>query len=104
MWFFKSPEIVFGAEALGYLERLEGKRAFIVTDAVIAKLGHVERVKKALEAVGFEVAIFDRVEPDPSLGDGPGRCGRNDRLRTGLDRGPRWRLVPGCRQGDVGPL
>jgi alcohol dehydrogenase class IV len=67
MWFFNSPEIVFGEEALGYLERLEGKRAFIVTDPVVSKLGHAGRVKAALEAAGFEVAIFDRVEPDPSL-------------------------------------
>jgi alcohol dehydrogenase class IV len=67
MWFFNSPEIVFGEEALSYLERLEGKRAFIVTDPVISKLGHPARVKAALEAAGFEVAIFDRVESDPSL-------------------------------------
>ena len=44
MWFFNSPEIVFGEEALSYLERLEGKRAFVVTDAVISKLGHAARV------------------------------------------------------------
>ena len=42
MWFFKAPEIVFGEEALSYLERLQGERAFIVTDPVIVKLGHVE--------------------------------------------------------------
>jgi alcohol dehydrogenase class IV len=67
MWFFKSPEIVFGEESLSYLERLEGRRAFIVTDAVIAKLGHVERVRQVLQAAGFEVDVFDGVEPDPSL-------------------------------------
>jgi alcohol dehydrogenase class IV len=67
MWFFKSPEIVFGEESLGYLEQLEGKRAFIVTDAMIARLGHVARVQAALEAAGFQVSVFDRVEPDPSI-------------------------------------
>lgn len=67
MWFFKSPEIVFGEEALGYLQRLEGKRAIIVTDEVIVKLGHAARVQQVLEEAGFQVAIFDRVEPDPSL-------------------------------------
>jgi alcohol dehydrogenase class IV len=59
MWFFKSPE--------SYLDQLEGKRAFIVTDAVITKLGHTARVKQALQAVGFDVAVFDGVEPDPTL-------------------------------------
>ena len=67
MWFFNSPEIVFGEESLSYLEQLEGKRAFIVTDAVIARLGHVARVKEALQAAGFDVAVFDGVEPDPSI-------------------------------------
>jgi alcohol dehydrogenase class IV len=67
MWFFNSPEIVFGEESLSYLEQLEGKRAFIVTDAVIARLGHAARVKEALQAVGFDVAVFNGVEPDPSI-------------------------------------
>ena len=67
MWFFKSPEFVFGDESLSYLEQLEGKRAFIVTDAVLGQLGHVARVQAVLQAAGFQVAVFDRVEPDPSL-------------------------------------
>jgi alcohol dehydrogenase class IV len=67
MWFFKTPEVVFGEEALGYLERLEGKRAIIVTDEIIVKLGHAARVRQVLEGAGLQVAVFDRVEPDPSL-------------------------------------
>ena len=67
MWFFNSPEIVFGEGSLSYLEQLEGKRAFIVTDAVITRLGHTARVKEALRAAGFDVAVFDGVEPDPSI-------------------------------------
>ena len=50
MWFFKAPEIVFGEESLSYLERLQGQRAFIVTDPVIVKLGHVARVQKVLQS------------------------------------------------------
>jgi len=84
MWFFKSPEIVFGEEALGYLQRLEGKRAIIVTDEVIVKLGHAARVQQVLEEAGLQVAIFDRVEPDPSL----------ETVRAGASRmsefGPDW--------------
>lgn len=67
MWFFKSPEIVFGEEALAYLDQLKGRRAFIVTDATMVKMGHVARVRKALEASGFEVGVYDAVEPDPSI-------------------------------------
>jgi alcohol dehydrogenase class IV len=68
MWFFSSPhQIVFGEESLSYLEQLQGRRAFIVTDAVITKLGHTARVKQLLESSGFVVDVFDGVEPDPSL-------------------------------------
>jgi alcohol dehydrogenase class IV len=67
MWFFKSPEVVFGEESLGYLERLEGTRALIVTDEVIVGLGHAARVQRVLEGAGLQVEIFDRVEPNPSL-------------------------------------
>jgi alcohol dehydrogenase class IV len=67
MWLFKSPEIVFGEESLSYLERLQGHRAFIVTDAMMTKLGHAARVRQALEAAGFEVGIYDGVQADPSI-------------------------------------
>lgn len=67
MWFFKSPEIVFGEEALCYLERLQGRRAFIVTDAMMTKLGHAARVRQVLETAGFEVGCYDGVQADPSI-------------------------------------
>jgi alcohol dehydrogenase class IV len=67
MWFFNSPEIAFGEEALSYLERLEGTRAFIVTDEVIVRLGHAARVEQLLRGAGFQVATYDKVEPNPSL-------------------------------------
>jgi len=67
MWFFKSPEIVFGEGAIGYLEQLKGRRAFIVTDATMRAGGQVDRVRQALQATGFEVGVYDAVEPDPSI-------------------------------------
>ena len=67
MWFFKSPEFYFGEDALSKLEDLSGKRAFIVTDENLHKLGFVDLVRKPLKQAGFEVAVFDDVEPDPCL-------------------------------------
>jgi alcohol dehydrogenase class IV len=67
MWLFNSPDIAYGEGALSYLERLEGKRAFIVTDGFIVRLGHAGRVADILKGLGFEVSIFDKVEPNPSL-------------------------------------
>jgi alcohol dehydrogenase class IV len=67
MWFFNSPEIVFGEDALERLGELSGKRAMIVTDANIVRLGFVERVQKVLSVAGIESAVFAEVEPDPTV-------------------------------------
>ena len=65
---FTSPRtIVFGDGALEYLKDIEGKRALIVTDKVIHKLGFVEKVAKYLKEAGMEVEVFDEVEPEPSV-------------------------------------
>jgi alcohol dehydrogenase class IV len=67
MWYFKSPEIVFGEGALDALDELEGQRALIVTDAVLVELGLVDKVKEHLDKAGVETRVFDAVEPDPSV-------------------------------------
>src|SRR5512135_2297664 len=67
MWFFNSPEVIFGEGALGQLDELPGKRAFIVTDPTLHKLGFTERISEHLRNAGMEVACFPEVEPEPSL-------------------------------------
>jgi alcohol dehydrogenase class IV len=68
MWYFVSPEVVFGEDALSRLSELQGRSAFIVTDQNMVKLGFVERVKEQLTQAGIATAhVFDQVEPDPSL-------------------------------------
>ncbi|MBM4456431.1 MAG: iron-containing alcohol dehydrogenase [Chloroflexi bacterium] len=67
MWFFKSPEIVFGEAALDYLDELPGRRAFIVTDPTLHALGFTERVAARLRKAGLETSCFAEVEPEPSL-------------------------------------
>ena len=67
MWFFKSPEIVYGEDALSYLDELPGSRAFIVTDPVLHSLGFTERIAYHLRKAGMEVGYFAEVEPEPSL-------------------------------------
>lgn len=67
MWFFNSPEIVFGEDALGYLSEIEGQRAFIVTDENMVRLGFVDKVIGHLEKAGIGTRVFAEVEPDPSL-------------------------------------
>jgi alcohol dehydrogenase class IV len=67
MWFFSSPQVVFGEQALSYLERLTGTRAVIVSDANLVRIGMVKRIQQVLAPTGMEVIVIDRVEPDPSL-------------------------------------
>ena len=87
MWFFNSPEVIFGEDALSYLDVLPGKRAFIVTDPILHKLGFTERVAAHLRTAGLEVDCFTEVEPEPSL--------------QTVQRGARIRdLAGGDRRGD----
>ena len=67
MWYFVSPEIVFGEGALDALDELEGRRALIITDRPLVKLGLVDKVQAHLDKAGLEVRIFAEVEPDPSV-------------------------------------
>jgi alcohol dehydrogenase class IV len=67
MWYFVSPQIVFGEGALDALDEIKGQRALIVTDATLVRLGIADRVKAHLDRAGLETHIFDGVEPDPSV-------------------------------------
>jgi alcohol dehydrogenase class IV len=84
MWYFTSPQIVFGESALDALDDLKGHRALVVTDANLVELGLVSLVTAHLDKAGIAHAVFDRVEPDPSL----------DAVRAGarvaLDYEPDW--------------
>lgn len=67
MWYFHSPRIVFGEDALNHLDELVGQRAFIVTDPNVAGLGFIERVQDHLQTAAIESAVFAEIEPEPSL-------------------------------------
>jgi alcohol dehydrogenase class IV len=67
MWNFACPLIVYGDNALDYLAQVKGKKAFIVTDKNIVKLGLAKLVTDQLDAVNIEWKIFDEIEPEPSL-------------------------------------
>jgi len=66
MWWFQSPKIAFGEDALEALKDLEGKKAFIVTDKTVRSRGHVDEVSKYLKEAGMEIEVFDGVEREPS--------------------------------------
>lgn len=66
-WLRIPPEIYFEPGAIQYLAELPARRAFIVTDPTMVKLGYVERAKHFLDQAGIQVQVFSDVEPDPSV-------------------------------------
>lgn len=64
MWQFSSPFIVFGEDALDYLDNVAARQFFIVTDANMTRLGLVKTIAQHLNA---PYSVFDQVEPEPSL-------------------------------------
>ncbi len=67
MWFFNSPQIIFGEGALSYLAQIHGTRAYIITDPQMVAFGFVELVKQQLAEANIETRVFAEVEPEPSL-------------------------------------
>lgn len=67
MWYFNSPKIVFGEDAIQELSIIEGKRAYIVTDDMMVNLGYTLIVIDQLEQAGIQHEVFSEVEPDPSI-------------------------------------
>jgi len=89
MWYFSSPQIVYGEGALSHLGTLQGERACVVTDATLVRLGLLAPVLEALESSGMQVKIIDSVEPDPSLGT------VREGARQMLDFAPQWIVAVG---------
>jgi alcohol dehydrogenase class IV len=54
------------ARLCGLIGGSGARRTMIATDAVLARLGLVEPVRRALEAEGIDVAVFDGIVPDPT--------------------------------------
>lgn len=66
-WFKIPQKIYFEFGSLQYLSKLHGRRAVIVTDPYMVKLGFVEKVTHYLEKIPLEYRIFSEVETDPSV-------------------------------------
>ena len=67
MWYFDSPHVIFGEEALTFLAQLTGRHAFVITDPNIVRLGLAQLVVDQLTAANLAYTIFDEVELEPSL-------------------------------------
>lgn len=89
MWFFRSPTIVFGEEALLHIRELRGQRAFVVTDKVINEKGLIAPVLFQLQHAGISARVYDTIEAEPAL----------DAIEAGADAmedyGPDWIVAVG---------
>lgn len=70
--FYSAGRIVFGSGVVNrlgqFLKPWGSKRALVVTDAILVRVGVVEQVASPLRAAGIDVALFDGGEPEPSFG------------------------------------
>ncbi len=76
MWYFRSPEIIFGEESLSYLETLGIGKAVIVTDKNIAAAGMVDRVKANMPDT--ECMVIDDIPEEPRYADIAGHLDKID--------------------------
>jgi alcohol dehydrogenase class IV len=68
MWFFRSPEIVFGEDSISFVSTLEMKRAAIVTDRNLVRTDIPDRVRRSLPA-GAEALVVGDVSEEPPLSE-----------------------------------
>ena len=80
-----APKIIFGPGTLWELpagvRELGGSAVFLVTDAGIARAGHLETARHLLEAAGLPVFVFDGTRENPTEADVAACCGAARRHR-----------------------
>ncbi|MHA2088470.1 MAG: iron-containing alcohol dehydrogenase, partial [Promethearchaeota archaeon] len=69
MWYFFSPKIIYGEDSLNFLEKIKGKKCFIVTDKIIEELGYLKILTEKIEQYGRSYTVFNNVVPDPHEDD-----------------------------------
>ena len=69
--YYMPTRIRFGANVLRYVgdevRNLGGKRALIITDEGVVKIGVIDRVVEYLKSANVTYEIFDRVRPNPTI-------------------------------------
>ncbi len=66
MWYFFSPGIIYGEDAIEFLQNIAGQKCFIVTDKVLEELGYLKILTDKLDSYGKSYEVFTDVRPDPT--------------------------------------
>ena len=68
---FKAPSLIVNgpgaAKEVGFYAKGLGKKALIVTDNLLEKIGLLDDIKKSLEAAGISFTIYDKVVTEPTM-------------------------------------
>ncbi|MFW6238202.1 MAG: bifunctional acetaldehyde-CoA/alcohol dehydrogenase [Halanaerobiales bacterium] len=70
MLWFKVPEKIYfkyGSLPTALKELEDKKRAFIITDKSLARLGYTDKVTDNLDKINVDFKVFAEVEPDPTI-------------------------------------
>ncbi|MFX0038135.1 MAG: iron-containing alcohol dehydrogenase [Promethearchaeota archaeon] len=65
MWYFYSPNIIYGEDSLNFIENIKGSKCYIITDKVIEELGYLKILTDKLVKFGKKFKVFNEVIPDP---------------------------------------
>ncbi len=65
MWYFYSPNIIYGEDSLDFIQNIKGNKCYIVTDKNIEELGYLKILTEKLEKFGKKFQVFNEVIPDP---------------------------------------
>ena len=75
MWYFRSPQIVFGEDSVSFLSSLDVKKAAIITDRNLLRTDIPGLVEKALPS-GTESMVLGDVSEEPPLSEMTTHLGR----------------------------
>ena len=64
MWFFYCPNIIYGDDAVDYLEQISGDKSFIITDKNLEKLEIVKILTDKFDKWGKQYKIFNEISSD----------------------------------------
>ena len=104
MWFFRSPDIIFGEGALEHLENIQGHKALIVTDENIVAPGLCGKGAGQALPGRHGNGRLCRGRTQPLAADRPARRPEGPGLRARLDHWSGRRLVHGRGQVDLDPV
>ena len=64
MWFFYCPNIVYGDDAVDYLEQIAGDKSLIVTDKNLEKIGILNQLTDKLDNWGKQYKVYNEISGD----------------------------------------